>query len=215
MARRPDSNASRRSKAPDVHLRLGRRQHRLLRPGRPLRRQRPRLLPSRRTDVVRRLAPGERAPVRLGCPSLVRAERRPGRLLRRGERRAGRARPRPGPGPPRELRGRQRLRRRRRPDLHPRQAACRLERPRLRAVRHRDAPAAVRRRLVVDASTARAWTSPPGSRSRQRPPTWSPAPWSRSRPPCRAPGGDASPATRWRDGSSSSSSAAGRPGRTS
>ena len=66
----------------------------------------------------------------------------------RDARRAGaRARPRS----PRQLRRRPRLRRRGRPDLLADEAEVGLERPRLRALRRRDAPAAVRRPQLVDA----------------------------------------------------------------
>ena len=83
------------------------------------------------------------------------------RLLRRRDDRARRVRSRREPQPPRELRGRSRLRGRRRPDVLADQAQGRLRHARPGTLRHRHAPARVRRRSTRSPSIRPAWTSTP------------------------------------------------------
>ena len=142
---------SRRSKAPTFDYDAGGDNVDRLRRRRAVRGQRPRLLPPGCPRLVRGLPPRERPPVRLGHAPLVRVDGPAQRLLRRREHHARRARARPRPGPPRQLRGRPGLRRRRGPDVLADEAEGVLERPRLRPVRRRDAPAGVRRRDLHDA----------------------------------------------------------------
>ena len=116
-----------------------------------------------RTGLVQGLAPRERASVRLGHPPVVRDDRRTHRLLPGGERDAPRARARPRPRSP--GRPERRLHRRGHAGLLARQGDRGLERPRLRRLRRRDPPAAVRRPDRRPRRTAPASTCRPSCRS--------------------------------------------------